>query len=84
MTTTTEHAGVRPDLWGEPREWEGQYGPGELLDQWREACEALETWAGMTEGARHEMLYIAIMDALGRARQERTQAYYERARSLQR
>ncbi|MBA2619148.1 MAG: hypothetical protein H0U91_13430 [Rubrobacter sp.] len=75
MTTTTERAGVRPDLWGEPREWEEQYGPGELLDQWREACDTLEALAGMSEGARTEMLYIAFMDALKRAREER--AHFE-------
>lgn len=71
MTTTTERASVRPDLWGEPREWEGPYGPGELLDQWRKACTTLENLAGMTQDRAHEMLYIAVTDALGRARQER-------------
>ncbi len=65
---TTES--TRPDLWGEEREWEGQYGPGELLDQWREACATLEKLAELTEGRRHEMTYIAIMDALKRARVE--------------
>lgn len=71
MTTTTERTGVRPDLWGEPREWEEGHGPGELLDGWRRACDALETWAEMNEGNRYEMLYIAIMDALKSARIER-------------
>lgn len=71
MTTTTERASVRPDLWGEPREWEEGHGPGELLDGWRRACDALETWAEMNEGNRYEMLYIAIMDALKSARIER-------------
>ncbi len=61
----------RPDLWDGPREWEEGNDPGELLDQWREACDALETWAGMTEGAPHEMLYVAIMHALVKARVER-------------
>jgi len=72
MITTTEHASVRPDLWGEPREWEEQYGPGELLDGWRFACATLETLAEMntSAGSRHEMLYIAVTDALERSRAE--------------
>ena len=61
----------RTNPWGGAREWEEGRGPGELLDGWRRACDALEAWGEMNEGNRYELLYIAITDALVRARIER-------------
>ncbi len=65
----------RPDLWGESREWEQGRDVGELLDDWRGACDALETWAEMLEYPPYEALYVAVMDALKKARAER--AHFE-------